>query len=70
MGKSEAMTERNQIPEGEFCGPCPCLGDLQCKWYLESLKFDTHYLDHKRLPICLAERPQIITRMMTGKEGL
>ena len=60
----------NQIPrEGEFCGGCPCrtpAGEYErtyCAFY--DLQQELDYGVAKRLPICLKERPQIIT---TGKE--
>ena len=48
-----------QIPtEGEFCGECPCLGTT----YVECLLYPTllETLHPKRLPQCLADKPQVL----------
>ena len=58
----------NQIPsEGEFCGECPISRDgWKCKYFDIYFQKGSIALGLLRLPICLKERPQIIT---TGKEG-
>ena len=58
----------NQIPkEGEFCGECPCFSGIMCNLYKQWVYADLTQItvNYTRLPICLKERPQIIT---TGKE--
>ena len=63
----------NQIPsEGEFCGECPCFQLAWCKLYRRWVYADVIeiQIEYERDPICIQERPQIITRSMTGRGGV
>ncbi len=51
----------NQIPNGEYCGECPCLEFIERVGYKCSLYQLSIDHPNKRLSQCLSDKPQILT---------
>jgi len=57
------MEGMNQIPQGEYCGDCPCKNEgfsgLYCGYFRKFVRYVSLKDKYQRLPECLKRRPFI-----------